>query len=155
MQYPPEIETAQLVRTQLSRRSHARPLPRNDLTMDTTVHDPRPETIGEPLGTHSENSDTTEHWSDQEWSENPLPVGVTRRMAEVDRALQAMGVLGGMLHRDWRGITACEEQGIPYAGLSQVDREGLMLALGALQVVALDACAMIRTNTFNICGARP
>lgn len=53
-----EKETAQVVRTHLSRRSHVRTLARNDLTMSNILQQPLPAAIGESLNAAPDFSDT-------------------------------------------------------------------------------------------------
>ncbi|KAF1055049.1 MAG: hypothetical protein GAK34_00636 [Delftia tsuruhatensis] len=157
MLHTPEIETAQVVRTHLSRESQAQPLARNELTMDTTVQQTIPETIGETRDTHSENSDpaqVAEHWSDRDWRENPLSIGITNRLARIDRVLQGMGVIHDLLQQNWRGETAKAEQRHSYEAMAPHMVEGLHLTLEDLRGIAVDACDSVRMNEFGICGVR-
>jgi len=122
--------------------------------MDSTVQQRYPESIGEHLDTLSEKTDpaqVTEHWSDQQWRENPLPNSITNRLARIDRALQGIEAIHTLLHRNWR---AKAEQWPAYEALSPIMVEGLHVALEGLHGIAVASCESVRMNEFGICGAR-
>ncbi len=143
----PKRETAQLVRTQLSRRSH-RTLARNDLTMATTVPHPETDAIGDSPDAHSEKSDGYRphiHWSDMSWDERRLPGMATIHLQHVDRALQSMGAISEVLTRAFHA--QCDESGeLDGAILSATTQEGLHLALHCLWTQATITMAELRND---------
>lgn len=150
----PELETAR-ERQLPSRRSPVRTLARNDLTMDTTVHDHSHETTGESPALPSENSDTR-HWSDLLWETSPPAIGVANRLALIDRTLQGMSAINDLLRVDWVTRRRANDNEIsePNATLRPWQAEGLHTALIVLMDTAEESMQQLRDNTYNCWGAR-
>lgn len=150
----PEIETAQVVRTHLSRRSPVRTLARNDLTMTDILQQLSPAAIGESPDAHSDKSDlkqpaeTQRHWSDRAWEELKLPGALHWRIARVDRAVQAMGALQQLLMRDNRGVIEVEGDPDSYqhSALSSGEVQGIHLAFDLIWCSTYDDISDLRDN---------
>lgn len=148
-----ESETAHPVAAGVSRESHVRTLPRNDLTMKKTVQQPAPESIGQTPEAHSEKPDAPHNWmvwSDERWLESGAPPSVQNRLMRVDRALQGVRAIHDLLALNFQRNNSIryhgDEASCAFSGLTDSHEEGLYVAMRVLLDTADVPIGELRDN---------
>lgn len=120
--------------------------------MDRIVHHASPGAIGQTPDANSEKSDSAPkfhfHVIEEYWNRKSIPPGLQVRMATIDRVVQSITSLHGMLQRDERAMEWIQdnESAHPPATLGSYGREELNSTIDLLLRNACDVMEDLREN---------
>lgn len=124
--------------------------------MNTNLHHPDPEAIGQDLEDVSEKSDPRP-WLDVMWERSPLPAGVTNRLAKIDSALRGMRCINDLLRQSYQAEALSRDEDVSASAvtLNAWQIECLHFALTVLQDAADGSIEQLRDNYLGCCTAGP